>query len=73
MKVSPSLLAEIYENLEHGDIQSIAKQVGMLRTKVNRALTTIKNDYPEEVINAAIARIELRGIELIHKHEIVAA
>lgn len=73
MKVSPLLLAEIYGHLEHGDIQSIAKQVGLLRTKVNRELTTMKSDYPDDVINAAIARIEVRGISLVHKSEIVTA
>lgn len=73
MKVSPALLAEIYELLEHGDIQSIATQLGMLRTKVNRELTTMKTDYLPEVINAAIARIEVRGGVVSNKHEIVAA
>lgn len=73
MKVSPALLAEIYELLEHGDIQSIATQLGMLRTKVNRELTTMKPDYLPEVINAAIARIEVRGGVVVNKHEIVAA
>lgn len=73
MKVSPELLAEIYGHLEHGDVQSIATQVGLLRTKVNRELTTIKRDYPDDVINAAIARIEVRGITLIHKNQLVSA
>ena len=73
MKVSPALLAEIYGNLEHGDIQSIATQLGMLRTKVNRELTTMKSEYSEDIINAAIARIEVRGGVVAHKNEIVAA
>lgn len=70
MKVSAVLLEEIYQSLEHGDIQSIATQVGMLRTKVNRELTTMKSDYKSDVIMAAIARIEVRGGVLTHKNEL---
>lgn len=74
MQVSPQLLAEIYHNLEHGEMQGIANQLGgnYNRQNVRKELTSLKDDYNELVINAAIARIEARGIVLKFK-EVVAA
>lgn len=66
MTVEPNLLKEISEKLEHGEVTGIANQLGegYNRLKVNRELTTIKQDYDERIINAAIKRIQARGVKL---------
>ncbi|PRY51494.1 hypothetical protein B0I27_10779 [Arcticibacter pallidicorallinus] len=71
MQVSPQLLAEIYKNLEHGEMQGIANQLGgnFNRQNVRKELTTLKDDYNELIINAAITRIEARGVVLKFKEE----
>lgn len=65
MQINPENLAEIYQNLEHGEITSIANQLGLSRNKVRSELTDIsKADYDQNIIHAAIKRIEARGIIL---------
>lgn len=69
MQVSPQFLAEIYSKLEHGAIKGIADQLGLSRSIIQRELTNIgkKEPYNDNIINAAILRIEATGIKLEYK------
>ena len=68
MTITPLLIIEIQKHLEHGDIQSIAKQLGLDRSKVKNQLSNIgMKNYDANIFSAAITRIEARGVSILHK------